>query len=80
MGKLKDIFIDTSEMDLLHHEIGHLRDLCDSKDMVIYYQKELLNVQAESIKEMRKQLTDLENIRKEVKEIKDEKKQVKSKR
>lgn len=51
--KIKDVFIDTTDLDLAHQEIGYLRDLCDSKDMVIYYQKELLSTQAESIKHFR---------------------------
>ena len=51
--KLKETFIDNTDLEIAHHEIGHLRDLCDAKDMVIYYQKELLNTQSESIKRFR---------------------------
>ena len=73
MGKIKDIFIDTKDYEIAQHEIGHLRDLCDSKDMVIFYQKELLNVQGESLKRYRKELEELEKIKNELKEIKNEK-------
>lgn len=52
--KLKEALIDTTDLDLANQEIGYLRDLCDSKDMTIAYQKQLLNVQSESIKQYRK--------------------------
>lgn len=51
--KLKEALIDTTDLDLANQEIGYLRDLCDSKDMTIAYQKQLLNVQSESIKRYR---------------------------
>ena len=58
--KIKEALIDTTDLDLAHHEIGYLRDLCDakdkiitSKDMTIAYQSELLNIQGESIKRYR---------------------------
>ena len=51
--RIRKTFIDTTDLDLAHQEIGYLKDLCDSKDQVISYQKELLNVQAESIKHFR---------------------------
>lgn len=51
--KIKEALIDTTDLDLANQEIGYLRDLCDSKDMTIAYQKQLLNVQSESIKRYR---------------------------
>ena len=79
MGKIKDIFIDTKDLDLAMQEIGYLKDLCDSKDQVIAYQKELINIQGESIKQYRKAFDEINNIKEEVKEIKDEKKNTKRK-
>ena len=53
LEKIKDKFIDTTDLDLAHQEIGNLRDLCDAKDMVIGYQKQLLDIQGESLKHFR---------------------------
>lgn len=58
--KIKNVFLDRTDLEIAHHEIGYLRDLCDakdniilSKDNIIEYQKELLNVQSESLKQYR---------------------------
>ena len=58
--KIKNVFLDRTDLEIAHHEIGYLRDLCDekdkiitSKDMTIAYQSELLNIQGESIKRYR---------------------------
>ena len=51
--KIKDTFLDTTDLDLAHQEIGYLKDLNDAKDMTIAYLKELLNIQSESIKRYR---------------------------
>lgn len=51
--KLKETFIDNTDLELAHQEIGYLKDLNDSKDNVIAYQRELLNIQGESIKRFR---------------------------
>lgn len=75
--RVKRTFVDTTDLDLAHQEIGYLKDLCDAKDNVIAYQKELLNIQSESIKRFRlieDELTELKKGLKE-KEIKDEKPQ-----
>ena len=37
--RIRKTFIDTTDLDLAHQEIGYLKDLCDSKDQVISYQK-----------------------------------------
>ena len=68
--RIRKTFIDTTDLDLAHHEIGYLKDLCDAKDNVIAYQKELMQVQSESIKEMRNQLNNYEELKKEVEELK----------
>ena len=68
--RIRKTFIDTTDLDLAHQEIGYLKDLCDAKDNVIAYQKELMQVQSESIKEMRNQLNNLEELKKEVEELK----------
>lgn len=68
--RIRKTFIDTTDLDLAHQEIGYLKDLCDAKDNVIAYQKELMQVQSESIKEMRNQLNSLEELKKEVEELK----------
>lgn len=51
--KIKKVFIDTTDLDLAHQEIGYLKDLCDAKDNVIAYQKELMSIQGESLKSYR---------------------------
>lgn len=51
--KIKDTFLDTTDLDLANQEIGYLKDLNDAKDMTIAYLKELLNIQSESIKRYR---------------------------
>ena len=68
--RIRKTFIDTTDLDLAHQEIGYLKDLCDAKDNVIAYQKELMQVQSESIKEMRNQLNNYEELKKEVEELK----------
>ena len=68
--RIRKTFIDTTDLDLAHQEIGYLKDLCDAKDNVIDYQKELMQVQSESIKEMRNQLNNYEELKKEVEELK----------
>lgn len=69
--RIRKTFIDTTDLDLAHQEIGYLKDLCDAKDNVIAYQKELMNIQSESLKDMRKQLEKYEELKKEVEEIKE---------
>lgn len=69
--KIRKTFIDTTDLDLAHQEIGYLKDLCDAKDNVIAYQKELMNIQSESLKDMRKQLEKYEELKKEIDEIKE---------
>lgn len=69
--RIRKTFIDTTDLDLAHQEIGYLKDLCDAKDNVIAYQKELMQIQSESIKDMRKQLEKYEELKKEVEEIKE---------
>jgi hypothetical protein len=51
--RIRKTFIDTTDLDLAHQEIGYLKDLCDAKDNVIAYQKELMNIQSESLKSYR---------------------------
>ena len=65
--RIRKTFIDTTDLDLAHQEIGYLKDLCDAKDNVIAYQKELMNIQSESLKDMRKQLEKYEELKKETK-------------
>ena len=76
--KIKEIFYDDEELELLNTKIGALRDLCDSKDDVIVYQKKLIETQAETIKTQRLEidkLRDLEkNMNKMMEEIEDVKK------
>ena len=64
--KIKKVFIDTTDLDLANQEIGYLKDLCDSKDKTIAYQKELLNIQGESIKELRKINNEFEKLKEEM--------------
>ena len=62
--KIKNVFLDRTDLDMANQEIGYLKDLCDAKDNVIAYQKELLNVQSESIKRYRlleEELTELKD-------------------
>ena len=69
--RIRKTFIDTTDLDMAHQEIGYLKDLCDAKDNVIAYQKELMNIQSESLKDMRKQLEKYEELKKEIDEIKE---------
>ena len=62
--KIKDTFLDTTDLDLAHKEIGYLKDLNDAKDMTIAYLKELLNIQSESIKRYRLLEEELNEIKK----------------
>lgn len=68
--RIRKTFIDTTDLEMANKEIGYLKDLNDSKDQVISYQKELLNIQGESIKEMRLQLTRFEDLKKDLEELK----------
>lgn len=72
--KINEIFIDNTDLEIAHHEIGYLRDLCDakdkiitSKDMTIAYQSELLNIQGESIKRYRLLEEELNGLKEEMK-------------
>lgn len=65
--KIKDVFIDRTELDLKNQEIGYLKDLCDSKDMVIAYQKDLLNIQGESLKRFRQIAEELNELKETMK-------------
>lgn len=76
--RIRKTFIDTTDLDLAHQEIGYLKDLCDAKDNVIAYQKELMQVQSESIKEMRNQLNNYEGLKKEHEELKKEVEELKN--
>ena len=80
--KIKEALFDNTDLEIAHHEIGYLRDLCDakdniilSKDNIIEYQKELLNVQSETIKRFRileEELNELkENLKKKKRGNKD---------
>lgn len=51
--KIKETFLDNTDLELANKEIGFLKDLNDAKDMTIAYQRELLNIQGESIKRFR---------------------------
>lgn len=53
-AKLREIFIDYSDLEKAQMEIGHLKDLHDKQQDIIAYQKQLLNIQSESIKELRR--------------------------
>lgn len=53
-AKLREIFIDYSDLEKANLEIGYLKDLCDSKDKTIAYQRDVINIQGESIKELRR--------------------------
>lgn len=64
--KIRKTFIDTTDLDLAHQEIGYLKDLCDAKDNVIAYQKELMQIQSESIKRYRQIEEDLKKLREEI--------------
>lgn len=77
--KIKETLFDNTDLDMANKEIGYLKDLNDNKDNVIAYQRELLNIQGESIKEMRFQLTKLEELKNEVEELKNAKKTTRTK-
>lgn len=64
--KIQEKLID-NDIELAHQEIGYLKDLCDAKDNVIAYQKELLNIQSESLKRYRKLEEELNEIKEEMK-------------
>lgn len=68
--KIKDTLFDNTDLEMANKEIGYLKDLYDKDQMVIGYQKELLNIQSESIKEMRLQLTRFEDLKKDLEELK----------
>lgn len=53
-AKLRETFIDYSDLEKANLEIGYLKDLCDSKDKTIAYQRDVINIQGESIKELRR--------------------------
>ena len=65
--KIKDTLFDNIDLEKANQEIGYLKDICDSKDLVISYQKELLNIQSESIKRFRKIEEELNNLKEEIK-------------
>lgn len=64
--KIQEKLID-NDIELAHQEIGYLKDLCDAKDNVIAYQKELLNIQSESLKRFRLLEEELNQIKEEMK-------------
>ena len=65
--KIKDTLFDNVDLEKANQEIGYLKDICDNKDLVISYQKELLNIQSESIKRFRKIEEELNNLKEEIK-------------
>lgn len=65
--KIKDTLFDNVDLEKANLEIGYLKDICDNKDLVIVYQKELLNIQSESIKRFRKIEEELNNLKEEIK-------------
>lgn len=70
MGKLKDkikeIFYDEEELELLNTKIGDLKDQCDDKDKIIYYQKLLIETQAETIKTQRLEIDKIKDLEKQI--------------
>lgn len=72
--KIKETLFDNTDLEMANKEIGYLKDLCDakdkiitSKDMTIAYQKELLNIQSESIKRFRQIEEELNELRETLK-------------
>lgn len=63
--KIEEKLID-NDLALAQQEIGYLKDLCDAKDNVIAYQKELLNIQGESIKRFRLLEEELKQLKEEI--------------
>jgi len=63
--KIQEKLID-NDLALAQQEIGYLKDLCDAKDNVIAYQKELLNIQGESIKRFRLLEEELNQLKEEI--------------
>ena len=53
-AKLRETFIDYSDLEKANLEIGYLKDLCDSKDKTIAYQRDVINIQGEAIKELKR--------------------------
>lgn len=84
MGKLKEkvkeIFYDEEELELLNTRIGALRDLCDAKDITINYQRQLIETQAETIKTQRLEIDKLKDLEKEINKLKEIKYEKNSKR
>lgn len=78
--RIRKTFIDTTDLDLAHQEIGYLKDLCDSKDDVIAYQKELMNIQGQTVKDMRQHIDKLEELKKDLEDIKKELEEIKNDR
>ena len=76
--RIRRTFIDTTDLDLAHQEIGYLKDLCDAKDNVIAYQKELMQVQSEAIKESRCEINNYKELAKEIEELKKEVEELKN--
>ena len=64
--KIQEKLID-NDLALANQEIGYLKDLCDAKDNVIAYQKELLNIQSESIKRFRLVEEELKELKENIK-------------
>ena len=77
--RIRKTFIDTTDLDLANQEIGYLKDLYDKDQQIIAYQKELLNIQGENLKDLRFQLTEFENIKREVEELKNARKTTRGK-
>lgn len=71
-AKLREIFIDYSDLEKANQEIGYLKDLCDSKDKTIGYQAKLLEIQGESVKMQRKALEDYKKIEDSFNKLKEE--------
>ena len=69
--KIKETLFDNTDLEMANKEIGYLKELYDKDQTIIGYQKELLNIQGESIKLMRVQLEKYEELKKEVEVLKD---------
>ena len=86
MGKLKDkikeIFYDEEELELLNTKIRDLKDQCDDKDKIIYYQKLLIETQAETIKTQRLEIDKIKDLEKQINmmEVKENEKSKNTKR
>ena len=70
--KIKEIFYDDEELELLNTRIGLLSDLCDSKDNTINYQKQLIETQAETIKTQRLEIDKIKELEKGINKLMEE--------